>query len=198
MAAIVIPEKVVVWKLGGKPGNLKSQNQYATNTGYNMLCRTNKKYLTYKEVKLGINLDYVSDAAVKKAHFRLPDKKEREILTGEKVALGIGGGDAFLKYAHRTVGINLDWSENPVYEWKIFGATGEEGKPIATGEWVCMINLNVQPKADFFIYFDRPAGGDVGWTTSKGFWDSVKDKVVSALTAKAADHLAQETSKDAK
>ena len=34
-----IPENVLVWKFGGKSGNLKSDNNYLNNQGYNLLCK---------------------------------------------------------------------------------------------------------------------------------------------------------------
>jgi hypothetical protein len=168
-----IPENVVVWQFGGKAGNVRSQNEYSTaelGNGYNMLCRTNNQYLTHQKTDVGINLGYTTNQNEHKIRFRLCDGQERDILTGERVALGIGGGDAFLRYAHRTVGINLEWAGDPVCEWLIFDATGEKGKPIPTGSWVAIINEKVEPAADFLVYLDRPGGEDnvahVGWTTS--------------------------------
>jgi hypothetical protein len=75
----------------------------SNNTGYYMFCRTNNNYLTWKKVPVGINLAFITDPGVKKTHLKLPDNQERDILTGEPFALGIGGGEAFLRYAHRTV-----------------------------------------------------------------------------------------------
>lgn len=184
MAIQSIPEKVVVWIFGGKPGNLKSQNKYSTanaGNGYNMFCQTNTQFLTYLKTNVGINLGYTTNSAEHKIHFKLPDGKEREILTGEKVALGIGGGDAFLRYAHRTVGINLEWSADPSFEWRIYGPTSEKGKPIPTGYQVAILNEKVEPEADFLVYLDRPAGADVGWTTSPDW----KGKLPDWLTKEA-------------
>src|SRR4051812_29237139 len=113
-----IPGKVLVWAFGGKTGNLKSQNKYSTDhngNGYNMHCQANNQYLTYEKQNVGLNIGYTKSAGEHKIHIRLPDGKERDILTGESMALGIGGGDAFLKYAHRTIGINLEWAKDPVY-----------------------------------------------------------------------------------
>ena len=177
MANLEIPEKVKIWKLGGKTGNIVSQNNYSDNTGYNLFCQSNNKYLTWKKVPVGINLDFISDAAVKKTHFRLPDGQVREIKSGELVAFGIGGGEAFLKYAHRTLGINLEWKQEPIYQWRIFGANSQLGTPIAADSPVAVVNDKVEPSPDFLIYFDRPPGmADVGWTTSPDFFN----KIVSA------------------
>ena len=174
MTNLEIPEKVKIWKFGGKSGNIVSQNNYSDNTGYNLFCQSNNKYLTWKKVPLGINLDFISDAAVKKIHFRLPDGKQRAILSGESVAFGIGGGEAFLKYAHRTLGINLEWKQDPVYQWRVFGAGSQLGTPISTDSLVAIVNDKVEPAADFLIYFDRPRGmADVGWTTSPEFFNKI-------------------------
>lgn len=169
-----VPEIVKVWKFGGKDGNIKSQNTYTEGAGYNLFCQTNSKYLTWKKIPIGINLDFVSDASLKKIHFTLPDGKEREILSGELVGFAIGGGDAFLAYSHRTVGINLEWKNKPVYQWRVYGATAELGKPIPTGSLVAIVNDKVEPAPDFMIYVDRPPKiADVGWTTSPEYFNKI-------------------------
>jgi len=185
-----IPDKVVVWAFDGRPGNLKSQNNYSTDhngNGYNMHCQTNNQFLSYEKQSVGINLGYTNSAGEHKIHLRLPDGKDREILSGESVAFGIGGGDAFLKYAHRTIGINLDWAKNPVFEWRVYTRTGEKGKPLPIGEPVAVINDKVEPTADFLVYLDRPVGGDVGWTTSPDW----KGKITDWLTTEGFQKLIQ-------
>jgi hypothetical protein len=162
-----IPSEVLTWQLSGKTGNVRAQNTYSTNTGYSLFCTTNKRYLTYGKEPLGINLVYSTTDADKKIHFRLPDGKERDVLTGEAVAFGIGGGDAFLFYDNRTLGINLSWSGSAKHEWSIWGADGKQGVPIVQGQPYALINKNVQPSADFLVYLDRAPGmADVGWTSS--------------------------------
>jgi hypothetical protein len=171
MANIDVPEAVRVWKIGVDQANVLSWNNYTDNGGYHLFCITNGKYLTWEEVPVGINLNFKPEGD-NKTHFRLPDEQEREILSGESVALGIGGKPAFLYYKERDVGINLDWSETPKYEWRIFGADSELGKPIPENTPVAILNDKVQPDPDFLINFNRPVGSDIGWTTSPGFWDS--------------------------
>jgi len=183
-----IPDKVLVWAFAGKSGNVKSQNKYSTDhsgNGYNMHCKTNNKFLSYEKTDVGINLGYTANGGEHKIHFKLPDGKEREILSGESVALGIGGGDAFLRYAHRTVGINLEWAGNPSFEWRIFGSTGEKGKPLPTGQVLAVMNDKVEPSADFLVYLDRPVGADVGWTTSPDW----KGKLTDWLTTEGFNKL---------
>jgi hypothetical protein len=181
MSNIEIPESVKIWKFGGKNGNLRSQNNYTDNSGYNLFCRINNKYLSWKKVPLGINLDFIADANVKKIHFRLPDGKERDILSGEPVAFGIGGGEAFLQYARRSAGINLEWSKTPVYQWRIFKSDGQTGVPITADSFAAIVNNKVEPAPDFFIYLDRPPGmADVGWTTSPEFWNKIGNAATKA------------------
>ena len=54
-----------------------------------------------------------------------------------------------------------------------------------------MLNVNVKPDPDFFIYFNRPpgTGSDIGWTSSPGFWDqvgSLAEKIAVEAIKKAA------------
>lgn len=184
-----VPESVLQWKLGGKTGNLRSQKTYTENSGYSLLCSRNARYLSYVRQTFGINLGYVSDAKVKKVHFRLPDDVEREIKSGEVVAFGIGGGQEFLKYQHRDVGINLAWSQAPVFEWRIFGARVAKGDPIPVGSAIAIVNDQVQPAPDFLIYLDRVTGADVGWTTSPSFLDGLKSAALKIAVAEAKKAL---------
>jgi hypothetical protein len=172
MSNIQVPATVMAWQIGKDAANVQSWNNYKDNQGYSLLCLANNKYLTWQKVPIGINLNYVSEPS-NKVHFRLPDNAEREILSGESVALGIGGGEAFLKYHTRDIGINLAWSQDPKFEWRIFA--GEVGTPIPENTAVAIFNDKVEPEPDFLVFFNRlpAAGTDIGWTTSPGFWDNV-------------------------
>jgi hypothetical protein len=172
MSIIEVPEGVRVWKIGHDSANVRSWNNYRDNQGYNLFCQTNGKYLTWGKMPLGINLCFVDDARLQKTHFRLPDGIERDILSGESVALGIGGGEAFLRYASRDVGINLRWSAEPIFEWRIFGANNQPGTPIAENSPVALVNDRVSPAPDFLVHLERPPGmADIGWTSSPTFWN---------------------------
>lgn len=164
---MTVPPEVVVWKFGGKSGNVASQNSYSTNSGYNMFCTMNNKYLTYGSETIGINIVWASSGTDKKVHFHLPGNAQRPILTGEAIAFGLGGGDQWLYYHHRTMGINLDWNSNPVFEWCLIGADGVKGQPVTEGGSYALLNKKVEPNPDFMIYLDRiPGQADIGWTTS--------------------------------
>jgi hypothetical protein len=180
-----IPTVVAQWQFGGKSGNLRAQNTYDTNEGYTLFCKDNGQFFTYAKPRFSINVGFASNNRDKKVHLRLPSGQENEIRTGDLIAFGLGGGDAFFRYAKRTVGINLEYSKKTVFEWRIFDETGEFERPIAMGTSVAIVNINVNPSPDFFIYFKRPAGADVGWTTSPGWWDKIKK--LTPLAKKALD-----------
>jgi hypothetical protein len=176
MATMQIPEKVKIWKIGTGTANVLSSTNYVDNRGYNLFCQPNGKYLTWKKIEIGINLDFIDDASVKKIHFQVPDGTDRPILSGESIAFGVGGGEAFLKYANRRFGINLKWSAKPIYQWRIFGSNTQIGTPIQENSLVAIVNDKVEPDPDFFIYFDRVKGmADIGWTSSPDFWDKIKN-----------------------
>jgi hypothetical protein len=193
MANIEVPEKVKIWKIGSGTANVVSTTKYVDNKGYNLFCQANGKYLTWKKVPIGINLDFINDASVRKTHFQVPDGTNRPILSGESIALGIGGGDAFLEYDKRTLGINLSWSDNPEYEWRIFGSNSQIGTPIKQNSLVAIFNDKVKPDPDFLIYFDRARGmADVGWTSSPDFWNKIQnaaEKIAIEGAKKAATAL---------
>jgi hypothetical protein len=188
MSQVNVPNEVLVWQFDGKPGNLRSQNRYETNTGYNLFCRTNSRFLTYAKQTFGINVDY-ADGNDHKWHLHLPDGAERDIRSGEPIAIGLGGKPSFLRYAHRSVGINLEYADNPAFEWRVFSGAVSIGQTIPAGAVVALLNEKVQPAADFMIHFGR-TGADIGWTTSpsdfKFLTDHAKDLVALAEVVIAA------------
>lgn len=171
MTTLDLPDRVRCWRIGHGSDKVRSWNNYQNNRGYSLFCQTNGEHLTYGKQKLGINLVFKPNQEFK-THFRLPDGLEREVLFGERVAFGIGGGEAFLRYGARTWGINLNWSGRPAFEWRVVG--GQNGTPIPENSSVAIVNEKVEPSADFLIYLKRaPGHADIGWTTSPGFWDSL-------------------------
>lgn len=148
-------------------GTLKTQPVYTTNSGVSLQNVPKKSFLTWGKQPIGINLVYQSKETDHKVHFVTPDKAVRDVLTGEPVAFGIGGGESFLYYKNRTLGINLGWSQEPDFEWRIYGASGKKGEKIEAGKTYAIMNTQVKPNADFMVFFDRPPGMcDVGWTSS--------------------------------
>ena len=129
--------------------------------------------MTWGKRTHGINLVWTKDPNQKKIHFRNIHSTEKEIISGEVVALGIGGGDAFLYYAERPVGINLKWSKSPKFEWIIYNSSGVAGEKINTDTWVAIINTRLSPEPDFLVHHVRPAGINIGWTSSPGWLDAL-------------------------
>lgn len=60
--------------------------------------------------------------------------------------------------------IDLLWSDNPVFEWRLLG--GLLGKQVHTREWLCIWNFHSE-KGEPLIYFKREIGGNIGWPSSK-------------------------------
>jgi len=142
---------------------------------YNIKGSVNRRFLYNKHTGTGrgINLGWTDNAtantAVKRAQWFFARKSKGNIPLryGERVAIGIGKGRPYIRYAHRYNGINLDWSKAPIYEWQILG--GKSGEYVKKGkDWVILYNLkHRQP----LIYFHRNkfGGGDIGWSDSRGW-----------------------------
>lgn len=162
-----IPATVLVWQFDGKP-TLNAIKDYKHNEGYNLYCTTNKKYLSWRKNHLGINLEYIDDAKEKKVHLHFKNGTTGPVLTGQLFAFGLGGKPSFINYSHRTWGINLEYQDNPSYEWMIFSKTGKKNEQVNTKEPYALININVKPDPDFLIFLERevPRVCDIGWTTS--------------------------------
>ncbi|UKT64508.1 hypothetical protein [Pedobacter mucosus] len=168
-----INEEVVMWKFGGRSGNLKSNEHYQNNQGYSLYCKENRQFLIWERGQLSINFNF-SNTSQQKFHLSLPDNQEREILTGEPFALGNGGGDPYLRYGKQNFGINLKWVAEPLYEWKIFDASGVAGKPISLSSYYAIYNTKVKPSADFLIFLEKyyPRVVDLGWPSSPSALDT--------------------------
>ncbi len=94
---------------------------------------------------------------------------------GEQVAIKINNADktnpkvgqGFLRYQKREYGINLAWSNEPVYEWIIRSAAGPEmdGKDVLTrGALNSLLGLYNEVEPDFLLYCSRKYGINLRWT----------------------------------
>jgi hypothetical protein len=167
MTDIPFAPELLQWRLADFSGSLRSTNKYVGGQGASLFCKVNSRYLTFVD-ETGVNAGFKSNGD-RKTHFRLPDGQEREIRTGDVIAFGIGGDPSFLYYRSQPIGINLDYSSKPVFQWTIMDASGEAGRPITAGIDIALANNNVDiggsKATDFLVYLERP-GGDIGWTTS--------------------------------
>jgi hypothetical protein len=140
-----------------------------------------RKFLQHEQQTFGINLGWTDDAEPqterKVARWFFPRRGHdtQGIRYGEIIALGNGEQPSFIRYEHRTVGVNLGWSESPVFEWKILG--GKPGELVRTGEWVALFNMRSESHGECLIYFDRTVGGDIGWPSSKTWSDQIEQRV---------------------
>lgn len=73
------------------------------------------------------------------------------------------------------MGINLNWSDRPVYEWQILG--GRQDVAVETQKWVAIVNLKAAGGGEPLIYFDRTRGGDIGWPSSNTWGEQLKGAV---------------------
>lgn len=141
---------------------------------YNLKGVFHRKFFHYEKQgrTRGINLGWTSNASAKTARnrsnwfFTRKSKAKGPIKFGELLAIGWerkGKKKPYIKYSKRKVGINLNWSSVPHYEWMIRG--GKSGTPVRRGKDVVILyNLMVRQP---LIRFDRKYGGDIGWPTSK-------------------------------
>jgi hypothetical protein len=114
---------------------------------------------------------------------------DEPIKYGEVIAIGNGRVPSFLEYAHRTIGVNLEYSNRAKYQWVIAG--GPEGTDVLTRERIAIFNMKASPTGKPLLFFDRTAGGDLGWPDSKTWteqawsdaWGWVKDQGPKALLA---------------
>lgn len=129
---------------------------------------TNRHFLHYKKQGTfgGINLGFTDDAepstAAKVVQWELVNQKRTPVKYDEPVALRCR--DGYLRYGQRDVGINLHWSDNPVYEWRLLG--GPRGTAVKTGTPFALLNMHGS-QGEPMIYFKREIGGNIGWPSSQ-------------------------------
>lgn len=176
------------WMIGAnKTGKVEGVLVSGANLSshYNFKNLTHKKFLQYEKQGAtgGINLGWTKNASNKTADKRarwilVPEVRTRNdsqqvvrkkpIQYGEKVAIawvvpGENGAwnnqQKFLKQSSRRVGIDLDWSSKPVFQWTVLG--GKPGTEVQRGkDKVVIYNLtNKEP----LVYYPRKMGGQIGW-----------------------------------
>jgi hypothetical protein len=144
--------------------------QLIPNGSYSKLVnQTNDKCVVYHERKYGINLGWSDcDAIDPNIRFvRKADVAEHSSLKfGERLAMKVID-HGYIRYGQREFGINLVWSDTPVYEWEIRGGT--IGDAVPTGVPVILYN---RVGSDSVIYCERPFGINLRWTDdcTGGFW----------------------------
>jgi len=160
----------------------KTQFVGSADRNYNLKNSRTRKFLQWEEQSFGINLGWTDNAdpstAVKVSRWFLTRQTSQQapVRYGESIALGYGKAPSFIRYEERTFGINLGWSDSPVFEWKLLG--GRTGQPVRSGDWLAIYNKRA---GDCLIHFDRTAGGDVGWPSSQTWTDQLGDVLTKAV-----------------
>jgi hypothetical protein len=177
-AIAAIAEDMKQWVIGvGRSESifLKRKFDGLPQRNYNLKGLKLNKYLQHEDQRFGINLGWTDDASANTAakvsrwFFTREANDDGALRFGETIALANGGDPSFVRYEERTVGVNLGWSKSPVYEWKVLG--GAPNTPVQTGQHVALFNMKAN---ECLIYFDRNAGGDIGWPTSKRWEDQLE------------------------
>lgn len=141
-----------------------------------------RKFLQWEKQTFGINLGWTDDASpetavrVSRWFFTSASDKAEPVRYGESIALGYGKTPSYIHHAERSVGINLDWSDNPRFEWKLLG--GPRGQAVRSGEWLAIYNTRA---GDCLIDFDRSLGGDIGWPSSETWGEQLQDAALQAI-----------------
>jgi hypothetical protein len=175
------------WRLGNLKGPSsdvrKGQRYLLKNT-------TNRHFLHYKHQGTfgGINLGFTDDAepstAAKVVQWELVNRHGTPVKFDEPVALRCR--DDYLRYGQREIGINLHWSDNPVYEWRLLG--GKPGTALKTGVPFSIFNMH-NADGEPLIYFQREIGGNIGWPSSKTLIDQGFEWAKDAAQKAIAEYL---------
>jgi hypothetical protein len=173
------------WQLGGGKFLGAGQevdvlNSWREKSGlaFNLKHRGQARYVGWEKQMFGVNLGYSDDATTETARkmarwfFRRQDGSTRKVRYGELIAMGYGTSPSFYKYAVTNVGINLQNTGTPSYEWRLIGPPGTAGRPVTTGQWLAIWN---EVEDGFLIRFDRNLGVDLGWPDSKRWEDQIID-----------------------
>lgn len=185
-AVTQLAEHYKQWVIGtGTTQPVMPQNTFreGSDRNYNLKNTRTRTFLQYEEQTFGINLGWTDDASPQTARrvsrwfFTRPGGAAGQLRYGEPIAVGYGKAPSFLHYEHRTVGINLGWVRDPAFEWKLLG--GVAGRPVNCGDRLAIHNTKAgsAQAPGVLIYFDRTAGGDIGWPDSQTWWDQAKDKL---------------------
>jgi hypothetical protein len=171
------------WMIGAnKTGLVYPKSSWSTGSmqrNYNLKNKTVRKFLQYENmgVRGGMKLDWTDHASANMAtqksqwFFSTPHGSgsvQPPIVYGEPIAMTWGSKSKFVKFSKQTVGVNLDWSSAPSYEWVILG--GRPGTTVKRGkDWIILYNLKInQP----LIRFDRKSGGGIGFVGETRAGDS--------------------------
>jgi hypothetical protein len=182
------------WKISGpaNPSRLlpKSTFDGPLERNYTLKNKRVRKFLQGETQSVGINLGWTDDAEpataakVTRWFFVRNGGGDGPLTYGETIAIGVGAQPSFIQNKERAVGINLDWSETPVFEWTLAG--GPAGQAIDPNKYLAIYNAKAE---EFLIFFDRTAGADIGWPSSMTWGDQLKGELLKQAKKAALQAL---------
>jgi hypothetical protein len=172
-----------ILRLDGRKSEIKPGQRYLLKNS------TNRHFLHYKgQAWCAINLGFSDDAepstAAKVVQWEFLNRNRTSLKYDEPAALRCR--DGYVHYGHRDCGINLRWSDNPVFEWRLLGRP--PGTPVRTGEWLCIFNMHGE-NGEPMIYMQRELGGNFGWPSSKTLRQQGLDWAKDAIQKAVIEYL---------
>ncbi len=125
-----------------------------------------ESYVVYGEREYGINLIWRDSSAREWVIFDAPGTGTpyHDMHYGERFALYNASAGSYVKYGWREYGINLLWSEDPVYEWSFEGHDGAAplggDRRVWWTDHVALYNHNLD---EYVAYGEREYGIDLDW-----------------------------------
>lgn len=124
------------------------------NADYGVFSMRNNQFLTGHHRTLGVDLDWGDGKHVTTGlrlwSFQRKSGVAGPIMPGERVAMVNNFTHRFLGYGHENFGINLDYTNYPVYDWQVAVSNGR-------------ISLYNTDGGDYVVYGARPFGINLMW-----------------------------------
>jgi hypothetical protein len=143
------------WELQFKGSSASTSVLNSPDTPVGLKNRYYNRYVKYGQQQFGVNLRltpiHPGDNVL------LVHSSNLTVLFGDLVAIHIAG-DSWLRYSRRTWGVNLGWSNEPKYEWRITG--GSYGAPVNTGQKIGLFNT---VENDHLVGSWRAYGVNLAW-----------------------------------
>jgi hypothetical protein len=187
-------EELKQWKISNpaQPSRLfpKSAFEGPADRSYNLKNKKLRKFLQHEKQTFGINLGWTDDASpatattVARWFFARHGGRSGPLTYCETLALGNGRTPSFIHHQKRDTGINLNWSDAAIFEWKLLG--GGCGRPIDPNQYLAVYNERAN---EFLIFFDRTAGGDIGWPSSQTWGQQLKGELLEQAKKAALEAL---------
>ncbi|MBK8214397.1 MAG: hypothetical protein IPK71_11665 [Myxococcales bacterium] len=139
----------------GSSGDLVSDDAFDLQSVVSGSSLTYKRQGTLGGINLGWDTKHGDYVTIKRQAGSGPVKY------GEPVAIRVrrGNDGNYIRYSRRDLGINLDWSSSPVYEWRIKG--GQDGQPVKAGAVIAIVST---VEKDSLVYCYRKNGAWLKWS----------------------------------